>query len=205
MNKLILTSSGLDNKKVQGEFLKLLEGKPDQTKVLIIFGVRTKEEMNYVGGSRQELTNLGILKENIIHANISTDISGKDFKESFDVVYVCGGNTYYILDRLRKTGFDKLIKKLVEKNKIYIGVSAGSIIAGPNIKIAGWGSEGDANEVGLKDLTGFNFTKISFFPHYRDELKQEVDKFQGKIDNKIERFKNGEALLIVNNKIRRIK
>ena len=202
--KLLLTSSGLDNKKVQKEFLELLEGKPVKTKVLIIFGVKKEEHWEYVKESKQELIDLGILNENITEANISENISEKKFESNFDVIYVCGGNTYYILDRLRKTGLDNIIKKLVSENKLYIGVSAGSIIAGPNIRIAGWGIEKDPNEVGLKDLDGFNFIDISFFPHYRNELKQEVDEFEEKINYKIERFKDGEGLMILNNKIKKI-
>jgi len=203
--KLILMSSGLDNEKVKKEFSKLIDGRPSNKKVLIIFGVKTEEEWDHVDESRNELISLGILRDNIIEANISEDISEKNFKEEYDVVYVCGGNTFYILDRLRKTSFDKLIKKLVEENKVYVGVSAGSIIAGPNIEMAEWGSEGDGNEVGLKNLEGFKFTNILFFPHYKNELKKEIDEFQKKTRYKIERFKNGEALIINEKEIKRIR
>lgn len=193
---LLLTSSGLDNKKVQNEFLKLLDGKSEKQKVLIIFGVKTKFEIDYFNESKKELIDLEILKGNLIEANINENISGKDFKEDFDVVYLCGGNTFHILDRLRKTGFDKLIKKLVEKNKVYVGVSAGSIIAGPNIEIAGWGSEGDMNKVGLKNLEGFNFTNMALFPHYRDELKEEVDEFRKTVSYPVKNLKDGEFIAI---------
>ena len=76
-------------------------------------------------------------------------------------MYVCGGNTFKILHKLRETRLDVYITKQVEQGALYVGVSAGSIIAGPDIEIAGWGSEGDENEVNLQDLEGFNFTDIA--------------------------------------------
>jgi len=52
----------------------------------------------------------------------------------FDVLYVQGGNTFYLLDRMRRSGADGIIRKLVAAHgTVYCGVSAGSIIAGPDI------------------------------------------------------------------------
>src|SRR5690349_12841403 len=52
----------------------------------------------------------------------------------FDVLYVQGGNTFYLLDRMRRSGADGIIHKLVAAHgMVYCGVSAGSIIAGPDI------------------------------------------------------------------------
>ncbi len=193
--KLLLTSSGLDSQKAKKEFLKLLNKPIGKTKVLMIFGVKNDEEMFYVNESKNELIELGINKLNILNANISDDISSGDFND-FDVIYVCGGNTYYILDRLRKTGFDELIINSVNKGILYIGVSAGSIIAGKDIEIAGWGSEGDENDIGLKDLRGFNFTDIAIFPHYEDRLKKEVDEFSKKVNYPVKVLKNGEFIVV---------
>ncbi len=52
---------------------------------------------------------------------------------SHDAVYVTGGSTGYLLKRVKETGFDKILKKMVYAGKVYVGVSAGSLIAAPNI------------------------------------------------------------------------
>ena len=53
-----------------------------------------------------------------------------------DCIYVSGGNTFFLMQELRKTGTDKLIKEQVEMGKLYIGESAGTIILSPNIEYA---------------------------------------------------------------------
>jgi dipeptidase E len=201
MRKLLLTSSGLDNEEIQKNFLGLLGGLIKDVKVLLIFGVKNDEEMFYVNESKKELINLGIKEKNIIEANINNQIFFP--KEKFQVIYFCGGNTYYLLNRIKKLGFDKLIKNS-KKEILYVGVSAGSIIAGGNIEISGWGSEGDENYVGLEDLSGLNFTNVAVFPHYRNELKKEVDEFRDKVNYPVIELYNGEAILIQGSKIKKI-
>jgi peptidase E len=51
----------------------------------------------------------------------------------FDAVYFTGGDTGFLLRRLKETGFDEIIKHLVCVNKVFVGASAGSLIATPNI------------------------------------------------------------------------
>lgn len=50
-----------------------------------------------------------------------------------DVVFVCGGNTFYLLQELGRSGADELIKREVERGKLYVGESAGAIVAAPDI------------------------------------------------------------------------
>ena len=74
----------------------------------------------------------------------------------FDVLYIQGGNTFHLLDQMRRSGADRIIRELVAGHlTVYCGVSAGSIVAGPEIGIAGWSPDWDRNEVGLTDLMGF--------------------------------------------------
>jgi len=196
MKKLLLTSSGLDNEKVIKEFVSILAKPIGNTKVLLIFGVKTDEELFYVQESKKELIDLGVLEKNIIEANVNNELLPSEFK-SFDLIYFCGGNTYYLLDRIRKLKFDNLIKDSINRGRPYIGVSAGSIIVGENIEISGWGSEGDKNEVELKDLKGLGFTNIAIFPHYKNEQEEEVEEFRKKANYPVKELRDGEAILIM--------
>lgn len=73
--------------------------------------------------------------------------------EDVDAIYAKGGNSFYLLNAMRKSGFDKLINKLLDKGVIYIGESAGAYVACPTIEMAHWKHQ-DRDIVGLNDLTG---------------------------------------------------
>jgi dipeptidase E len=89
---------------------------------------------------------------------------------SFDVLYIQGGNTFHLLDQMRRSGADRIIQELVAGHgTVYCGVSAGSIVAGPEIGIAAWSPDWDRNEVDLTDLTGLRLVPFLLSPHYVPE------------------------------------
>ncbi len=53
---------------------------------------------------------------------------------SKDVIWVCGGHTYYLRWILKESGADTIIRELVAAGKVYAGWSAGAIMAGPTTK-----------------------------------------------------------------------
>lgn len=53
--------------------------------------------------------------------------------EMADCIFLSGGNTFYLLDKIRKCGVEKLLLKVV-KNKIVIGSSAGSVVFCNNLE-----------------------------------------------------------------------
>ena len=48
-------------------------------------------------------------------------------------IYVLGGNTFYLLHHMRRSGLDSLVRRRVEQGALYVGCSAGSIVAGRSI------------------------------------------------------------------------
>ena len=200
--KLLLTSDGLSSKKIRKEFLKLLDKPADETTVLMMHTATKKWQNKYVRKVMEQLVLAGIKKKNIYEANIPKNIKASNFKD-FDVFFSFGGNTYYILDRVRKTGFDKYIKKFVRKNKVYIGLSAGSIIVHKSIEIAGWGKDRDINEIGLRDLKGLNITNIAIFPHFKEKRRKEINLFKKNSPYPIVELKDKQAFLI-NGKTKRL-
>lgn len=200
MVKLLLTSTGFSNKKFEAVFLKLINKPIRHTKVIFITAAaKTQEELKYVKESKKELLELGIKEENIKITDLKKPITANE-TEDYNVIYICGGNTFDLLAKIKNAKFDKIIHEFINKNKVYIGVSAGSIIAGPDILIAGWGSEGDKNNIGLKNLAGLNIIKETIFPHFREKLKEEVIEFKKKTKYEVITLTDNQALLITNNK-----
>lgn len=173
---LYLTSTGLENEYVAARFKNILLKKDiNSTSFLVVSVQDSDSDAFYLQKTKDELNKIGAVDIEVFALGDKSFVPTK----KYDIIYVCGGNTFVYLDRIKKTGLDKFIIDSVKSNKsIYVGVSAGSIIAGPDISIAGWGSEGDNNDIDLKDLSGLGLTNIVVSPHYRDELKSELDEFR---------------------------
>ncbi len=195
--KLLLTSAGFENSKVGREFLKLIDKPVSEIKVIFVpTAARTKEELFYVDKSKEELLNVGIHAQDIKALDLDHKISFEEV-DGFDVIYVCGGNTFYLLQKVREVGFGKITKQFLEKRGIYVGVSAGSIIVGPDIEIAGFGRK---NDIGLRDFTGLNLVDVSVFPHFTKKDRQSLEKFKKKVDYPILPLTDKQALMVLGNK-----
>lgn len=196
--KLFLTSTGLANEKLRKEFTALLTKPfPDIKVIFVPTAARTKEELKYVDESKQELLDLGISENNIKILTLDDKVAYTDVKD-YDIIYVCGGNTFYLLKKVKESGFDKVIKEFVlDPNKIYFGVSAGTIIVSQDIEIAGLGEFGDPNDVNLKDISSLNLTNYVFAVHYSDAEKEFVDNYEKQTKHKIIRITNEQALVVI--------
>ena len=197
MKKLLLTSTGFTNPKLGKRFLQLLSKDPSAARVLFVpTASRTEHEMKYVRESEDELVQLGILKENIVWFDYQNPDAIGDVSR-FDVVYICGGNTFFLSEKLRETGMDKKIIDLVQQGKIYVGVSAGSVIAGPDISIAG---PFDENEFNLKDMSGWKLTDKVTCPHYDKKEANIIEEFKKKLPYAIVPITDGQAFMETDDK-----
>lgn len=133
------------------------------------------------------------------------DIKGKTSEELLRVlrpahaVFVSGGNTFYLLEKARESGFDTVIRKVVNDGVIYIGGSAGAVIAGPTIEPV---SRLDDPSVvpHLTSFDGFNLVDFVVLPHYgkeKDKAKYEaiMDEF-GKKNLKLLPLRDDQAVIV---------
>lgn len=198
--KLLLTSSGWEkNLKIRKEFLKLADKKPSDTMVLLVNTASpTDKNWKYVKINIKELERIGICKKNIKIFSLNKNFPLEDSK-IFDIIYVCGGNVFHYLDRMRKTNICKEIKRFVKKGVGYFGISAGSIVAGKEISIANIciTSPHDRNDIGLKDLNGLRLTDTIIYPHYSKDKEKVIKKFEEKNKSKVLRLTDKQALLVI--------
>ena len=80
-----------------------------------------------------------------------------------DIIYISGGNTFYLLNELRKSRAWQAIKNAVKEGKIYIGESAGAIVAAPDTRYA---TLMDENSAKTSDFTGLNLVDFCVVPHF---------------------------------------
>jgi dipeptidase E len=193
--KLFLTSTGFSTPKLKEALMSNLGFIIDTSKILLVSLTKNEKEQLYVEESKKELKGMGF--KDIYTFNLNTDKLTSISSVHFNLIYICGGNTFAILQKIKDLGLDTFIKSEINKGTVYAGVSAGSIIAGKTIEIAGWGSEADLNEVKLQNLSGFNFTDIAVFPHFRKALEREVEDFKRRVDYPVITLTN-EQMLVIN-------
>lgn len=85
--------------------------------------------------------------------------------KNMDVIFISGGNTFYLLQQLQQSNSIDVIRKFVEDGKIYIGSSAGSVVAGPNIYAAGCGDD-ISLAPRLNGYNGLNLVDFVIHPHW---------------------------------------
>lgn len=87
----------------------------------------------YVGSARKLFKKLGA---SVTEIDISTEAYStiQAVFEDADVIYFTGGNSFFLMDQLRKTETDELLKKELANGKLMIGESAGAIICAPTIQ-----------------------------------------------------------------------
>lgn len=128
MQKILLTSSGFDNKNIAFKFKELINKHNDDIKVLFIpTASMENENYDYINLCKQELLNIGVLDSNIYTHNLDFSISHEEIT-SFDAIYVCGGNTQYLFEAMERVNFKNALNAFFASDKVYIGVSAGSIV-----------------------------------------------------------------------------
>ncbi|MBS3174520.1 Type 1 glutamine amidotransferase-like domain-containing protein [Candidatus Woesearchaeota archaeon] len=191
MKKLILTSTGLQNPNICKAFLDIIGKPPSKIKILFVpTASRTKEELKYAKKSKKELEKIGIKLIKTI--NLDCKLNYDEIK-SYDVIYVCGGNTFYLLYKIKESGFDKIIKNFVSAGKLYFGVSAGTIICCPNIKIA---APFDNNDVGLKNFRGLNLINVILSPHYCEADKKFIKNYSRKSKIEVIPLRDNQAFVV---------
>lgn len=189
MKKLFLTSSFSD----VSQFLEGFIGDTltNKTITFIPTGSLVEEYRGYVDNDKKAFEKLGIIIEELEISNSSLDLIEQVITKN-DYIYVSGGNTFYLLQELKKSGADKIIVDEIQKGKPYIGASAGSIVMSKNIKYV---EKMDDREK-AKYLTDDNALGVVDFyplPHHTNE------PFKNIVEKIIEEYENSLKLMAISN------
>ena len=165
--KIVLTSCGIINEKLKHDTLSLFDKDIKRVKGLYITtaidGENSKDQ-SWIEEEYNSIINFGILKENITEYKIGNPISINEY----DAIYMLGGNTFYLMAKIREYNFDKIIYEALKNNTVYIGSSAGSIVLGKTVEIA---LNYDENEVNLTDYSALNIVDGVVIPHANRKQK----------------------------------
>ena len=132
--RVLLTSAGLETEEIKACFVDMA-GK-DMSFVKALFIPTAAIDADAIGvlpKCMNDLLKCGILDKNIDVCDLHAGVEFEKLKQ-YDVVYLCGGNTHYLLERMNATGFHESLKAYIRDNGLVIGVSAGSLIFSNNLE-----------------------------------------------------------------------
>lgn len=131
--RVLLTSAGLETEEIKDYFVDMIGKDMSSVKALFIpTAAIDAEAIDVLPKCMNDLLKCGIQNKNIKVFDLHI---GMDFDElrQYDVVYLCGGSTAYLLDRINSTGFNTTLMEYIQDNGMVIGVSAGSLIFSNNL------------------------------------------------------------------------
>lgn len=164
--KLFLTSS---NNFVTNDIVKHLDAEPTEMRVTFIPTAAEVEkgDLQWLKDDRQALVDAGFQVTDFTLTG-KNSVQVREMLSNTDFVFVSGGNTFYLLQEMRKSGFDTEVRSFLENGGIYGGSSAGSVVAGPYIRlIEALDDPSDAPD--LKDYKGLGLVDVMLFVHWGSE------------------------------------
>jgi len=93
------------------------------------------------------------------------DDSLADAFDDCSVIWAGGGNTFYLLQEVRRSGFDTFLGEKLADGVPYVGTSAGSIILAPNIECVRYADD-PAQAPQLTSFAGLNLFPLVALAHF---------------------------------------
>ncbi len=198
MATLLLTSTGISSDIVRESFLQEVDTRRDQHIAIITNAAQDGKENKYARLAEQQFRDLGF--SSISFVDVETEQI--HILDEADIIYVMGGNTFTLLKKIRESGADKILSKRLSETSdlIYIGVSAGSILLTPTVRLANE-VEPDPNDEGIDDFSGLSFFPDEIYPHYTEDVESEIREYEIRHSVSVRRITNDEAILVKNGNV----
>jgi dipeptidase E len=202
MFRILLTSNGFFTDQIKQQFLQLIDDQLENKKATVITTAsQQKQDNKFAIKAKEDLIEMGF---NLVDFT-DIEFDQPDILRKYDVIYINGGNPYYLLYHLKKSGADLIIKKLAKQGVIFVGVSAGAMIFGQNIEVVSLFTPQMKN-VQINDLSAIGLTNKIIFPHYDREdlfpdplsrlIEDRLKVFESLTNYPIARLKDDEYLLV---------
>ncbi len=206
--KLLLTSSGLRNKSIENA-LRHLQGKPFGKMNLAFIPTAANVEEGDKWWLIEDLANckkLGFASVDIVDISALPKSMWQKRLEAAGILLFGGGNTFHLMYWLKKSGLEKLLPLLL-KTRVYVGISAGSMVTGKNLSLSQSQKlyyEDLSSE--YKDETGLGFVNFHVRPHLNNPSFPKVkvkylEKLATKIPEPIYAIDDETALKVVDGKV----
>lgn len=199
--KLLLTSAGITNHSIAAALLEMTGKDPKDIKVAFIptaANVEGGDKVAWFFRQYEDLRRIGITWIDMVDFT-AADVDWRARLDVCDVLYLSGGNTFYLLDQTRKQGFDDYLKTVLD-SKVYVGASAASITMTSSIDVAAI-PPGDPNLPNLTDLTGLGYVDFEIEPHCDEGRFATMETYAKEYNKKIYAIDDQTAIKVTDSHI----
>jgi dipeptidase E len=152
----------------------------------------------FVGADLKALAKLGLVVEELEISSAPNDEIVSKLSDA-DVIFVEGGNTFFLLQELRRTGAGRLIVEQINNGKLYIGASAGSVIASGNIEYLKYMDDPAAAPDLKGDFSALGIVDFSIVPHctnfpFKKVAEKIIAEYSDKLD--LRPISNNQAIVV---------
>ncbi|MEI6690873.1 MAG: Type 1 glutamine amidotransferase-like domain-containing protein [bacterium] len=164
--KLLLTSAGITNKSLENALASLLSRRVKECNIAYV-PTAANVESGDKGWLIEDLVNLQKMGWNeldiVDFSAIPRDIYLPRLQHA-DVICFSGGNTYHLIHMIKKIALDIDLHVLL-KSRVYMGISAGSMVAGSNLMLSTSATMYSESVGDVKDDKGLNLVNFQIRPH----------------------------------------
>ncbi len=198
LKNMILISSLYES---MGLVKSFLDKKTESKKILFVpTATNVDEYKKYIHLTKKVFEDFGYEVENFDISVYSEKVAKEKISEA-KIIFISGGNTFYLLQELKKKNLISYLKEKIENGLLYIGESAGSVITAPNIEYASV-IDDKTLATELNDYTGLNLVNFYIVPHFEEEpfvegSRKTVEMYKDLLDLKL--INNKEVILVEDN------
>jgi dipeptidase E len=165
--KLLLTSAGLKNKTLTKAVVDLVGKKAEDINIAFIPTAMspTGNDKSWFIKNLQEFKEQNYKMVDIVDISALPKWNWQPRLEAADILFVSGGTSPHLMYWIEKSGLKELLSELL-KTKVWVGISAGSIVMSPTLELnekdkAEWYKE----KFGYEAKTGLGFIDFYIRPH----------------------------------------
>ncbi len=204
--KLLLSSNGFSNQAIANALFDMVGKKPEETNLVFIPTAANVEKgdkdwfiEDIVNIKKQNFKSIAIADISAVPENI-----WRPQLEEADVLFFEGGNTYHLMSWINNSGLIKFLPEML-KTKVYVGVSAGSMITGPDLDLrlskAIYGEESDKDSMPGLSLVDFYILPHLNSPHFSARIEANLTMAMKEITRKTYVLDDQSALKVVDGKV----
>ncbi|MFH0713534.1 MAG: Type 1 glutamine amidotransferase-like domain-containing protein [Candidatus Micrarchaeota archaeon] len=203
MSTILLTSAGIASE-IRSQFRDLLPKPAGEIKaVFITTGAYSKplemsdgKEPSWMTTDRQSLFDAGITQVEDLDIRDKTSTELEKILVDKDVIFVSGGNVFFLMHWVKKTGFDKLLYGLLKRGIVYVGSSGGTYLMCESLEMALWKNP-KRDTFGLsKKEPGLAVVHFLISPHFVEKNKIIIDNASRSTNFPIVALTDKQAVLV---------